>query len=1243
MKNISQLSQKYINNTLFTIPFLESEIWNRHNFNEDIEYQFSQTLDIWKTIKDIDKLNESQLENKIIIPILENILGFSIFNQISKKTEKDHFIPDFVLFKNDFEMQKEISKDDIGDVERLEILCETKQYNIKLSTGKTDRKKNPHLQLVTYMRELKSDYGFLTNGKYWRFYNLKDFTTAEEKFFEIDLEQILLDGDRESFKYFFHLFKNQEMKQICKLNLETKLQIENDLRRVVYGDDSIFEEIAREIWRNSNCNDFEEIHKNTIYFLFRLLFVSYIEDKFSTLLNQHLFYSENSVNRIFDKLEKISDRTSKTSFYGIKKLRELFHDLNMGECEIGIPLLNGGLFDKENTLLLEQKGIIRDSVLKSVLRKLLRYPKSLFKRDFKALSTTHLGNIYEGLLEYDIREENGILHFLNISTNRKDTASFYTPEEISTFMVEDSIDRQIEKGISPFDIRIIDNSCGSGHFLIQSLNYLTEKSLNIINEEKEHPQKKEIQKLIKNEKRKIIFNIRGFEEKPEISDLAVLKRIILKRSIYGVDLNYFSVELTKLSLWIDSFIFGTPLSYIEHHIKQGNSLIGSSKKELDKYMTAVGSGNLFSHDFRTEYDELKNIYKILDKLNDTTPKEIKKSEKIYSEEISPKLEKLNRALDFLTYKKFLTIEKNKNELNLISNENPDFEMEKLFSGEDTELLEKIETYKKRFLFFNFEIEFPEPFESDRNGFDVIVGNPPWDKTKFDDKDFFSQYGEKNYRKMKNSEKEKFRTKILSLPLENERYFRKKNLINDSNLYYKNYFPNSQGSGDGNLYRFFIERNLSFIAKSGNLTYVTPATIINEDGSIQLRKYLFENFKLNYFYGFENRQKLFKSVDSRFKFAIYGIEQGKTDIVKTRFMETDTSHLYKKTKTERNKDIDYSLEVVKKLSPDSLSFMEVRKKTDLRFLHKVYKNFKPLYFEYFDFRRELDMTNDKSIFQEKYKTGLVPLYEGKMIHQFDSKFGEPSYFLDLKEFDQRLESKEISRMISDLYSQIEEKKATKEKTVLNHLGFKDKSELKQFIKFDREFYRLGYRAIGRNTDERSFISSLIPKEIGIGNSIHVCYPKQYLLKNKKIVLNEIPIEKILFLQSVFNSIVVDFILRFFITANVNKTYIMRLPIPQPTEKELKENPKYKILIKNSLLLTLSHNKKDFEELQKEFSISDSEIPKDDFEREKLKIENDVIVANLYEVTKIEMENILESFKVLKKKNENYLKNLLNEFG
>ncbi|EKA7211423.1 class I SAM-dependent DNA methyltransferase, partial [Campylobacter jejuni] len=884
--------------------------------------------------------------------------------------------------------------------------------------------------------------------------------------------------------------------------------------------------------------------------------------------------------------------------------------------------------------------IFNDKDLKFILNQLLNFKdKNLsFKRDYKTLSVEHLGTIYEGLLSYffEIANEDiyyvsykekskeiecyfdnydfkilekskkvekytfykkGQIYLKNTSNSRKASASFYTPQSIANFLIQSALkDKLNNENILKF--KILDNACGSGHFLVGVLNAIT----HIVLSDFDHFTN--LKELYEEEKENILNYIKDFVQDYEVDESDILKRLLLKRIIYGVDLNPFSIELTKLSLWIDSFIFGTPLSFIEHHIKCGNALINSNLSDF-KDLIKQNSSNLFTNSITQEFEILQEVFEKLDNLKDTNEEQIKQSKQIYQNEITPKLNKLNLYLNYINTLHFV----NKEELQILKALSQD-DIQNLSQNEQAKAI--ISKYQKEFNFFNYELEFPEIIENQVfKGFDIIIGNPPWDKSEFSDNDFFPQY-KSDYRSLIASKKKEIQDNLLAKDYIKQNYEKQKAHIDAINVYYKNTFMSNSLTKDINLFRLFVEKNLSLLKQDGNLAYVLPSALMFEDGSLTLRKEILENKTLEYFYSFENRQAIFTDVDSRYKFALMLIKNTQanhTHKIKMMFYKTDMNSL-------KNKDeiLTLSLKDIKKLSPTHLALMELKDKQALEILRKCYNAFQNLSFDYIDFRQELNMTSDKDLFIEEFREGLLPLFEGKMIHQFDANFSQATYFLEKAKFDERLKSKELSRA----------KKATQKE--LNP----------KLIKYDREFFRLGYRAVASDTNERTLIASLLPKNCGFGHSMFANAPKQYIVKDDEICMDIVPYERILFVLALFNSLVVDFIIRNMVQINVSKTYLERIPLPQPSDEEIQNNEIYKTLAKNALLLQLYNDKNHhFDELKQEFSIKNEEIPKTKKAYDILRAKNDLLVKELYGLSDDEFSYMISTFKVLNEKQSEYI--------
>jgi hypothetical protein len=1228
------------------------------------------------------KRSEAQLEEKFIGPLLAQLGWIAVPQQVLTVQGKIAK-PDWCLVLQPAQEDALITHQ---DHQQITAICESKAWGKTLDTGKADRAQNPHHQLQDYLSTLRVRFGFLTNGRVWRVYDT-DKVTARKTYIQFDLEAICALGDgtekTEALALFAFFFGRDTyvppeepgrvtaIEQTIAESADFTLAVEENLKAVIYGyagEDSLFETMGRAIYRANPKASMAQVYENSVVLLFRLLFVVYFEDKNHELLARHPFYKRYSLDHIFRGLPAHADPRSKLHD-GVYALKQLFEMLDEGAEDIDIPLFNGGLFDPLRAPLLLRPKIFDNATLRNVLEKLLYKTErgtTLFdtRRDFKNMSVTHLGRIYEGLLEfrfekaleaavyleyesattrgkpveayfdaYDtalIRKEKGFkalrelsvkkgdVYLKSASNSRKTSASYYTPASLSQPLVKAAVDQALvhaaAQGKALMDLKLLDNACGSGHFLVEALNYLTDLALDRLDTDAD------LQQLVAQESAKIAEQLAFLNLDYVPEDAQILKRALLKRCIFGVDLNPFAVELARLSLWMDSFIFGTPLSFIEHHVQHGNALMGASVREFIAYNAVeVAQNDFFVENLSARFDELRTVMQELDAMRDTTAQEVEQSKTLWKTSIAPKLKLLGRALSFVCTRRALLAEGDKAGCEALS-KTPDL-VNELFdeSKTKTAALRQVESYANKYHFFHYEAAFPEAFAGERPGFDVIVGNPPWDKTKFADTDFFPQF-HSNYRSLKNSEKAAVQARLLESPHVAAAYQSASAYKDAANEYYKDkaVFPLNKGAGDGNLFRLFVERNLALLAPGGNLSYVLPSALMFEEGSMGLRKHIFAHCELRFFHSFENRKPVFQDVDSRFKFAMMQVvntpPSAATPPTDTAFYLLDPSDLQRP-----DTHVAYPLATVKALSPDQWALMELRDRTDLPILQKCYSAFPALSAHWLDFRRELHMTDDKDLFLEAAAPGLLPLYEGKMIWQYSHVFEQPQYWLDRAAFDQRLHSKELHRMAQDLgvpRAQVEKHAAG--------------------VRYDREFVRLGLREVAADTNERSLIFSLLPKDCGLGHTLFANAAKYYVADaDGGVRVQPVSALRMLFAMAWFNSLPTDWLARFMIQIHVSKTHLYRLPIPQPSDAEILANADYACLAKNALLLSLAASWSDFAELAPLFQVQRKDLPLTAKAKDLLRADNDRTVARLYGITAPELDHLLRSFKGMATKRPEYL--------
>lgn len=1285
------LPDHWLQNTLFDNSFLTKQ---RSTFTQDVAADVAwlkQRFDVAK----FTKMTEAQLEEGFIRDVLSRLDWHLVPQQIYFEQGKQ-YKPDWSLVLNAPDVRTII---DTASPDSVQVLCESKRFTQALDTGKASKADNPHFQLLDYLTALRVRFGILTNGRFWRLYDTSR-SSSSKCFLQIDLQGAMEAGDEEltqALQLFWHLF-SRDVFQPPAVGVSTvvqqladsehfTLQVEENLQAVIYGangEDSLFEIIGQAIAARNTKATMTEVYEHSLVLLFRLLFVVYFEDKNRSLLLSHPYYSRYSLSEIFRKLSIAKP----SQFDGYLALKQLFQMIDEGAEDVDIPLFNGGLFDPNKAPMLRVGKLFDNKTLLSVLEKLLyktQRGQTLFdvRRDYATISVTHLSRIYEGLLQFrfekaaeaiwyvELKESGkttmddgyydaydyadlqkkassanskltiksaesvakGQVYLKNSSNSRKTSASFYTPTSLSRPMVRSGIDHALEQakkeGRSLWDLKILDNACGSGHFLVEALCYLAELAL----EQLAHDP--HLQKQLAMEHAKIREQLDRLNLTHEPDDAQVLKRALLKRCIYGVDLNPFAVELARLSLWIDSFIFGTPLSFIEHHIQHGNALMGSRISEFKAF--SKSTAQLFQENFEPEFAELSSVVTELGELQDTTAHDIEESKRIYHQEIEPRLNRLSRALSLHTMLDVLNAESRAMKTDIgrsaasrAASIASQTDLKDVLFGDSPNkdqrlLLAQVKAAEAEYNFFHYEVAFPEVFASDEvehRGFDLIAGNPPWDKTKFTDAEFFSQF-KSNYRTLSDEKKQELQQNFLSKPhIRSERDAQRRGVL-IGNEYYKSRFPLNKGSGDGNLFRFFVEQNLGLLRKSAALCYVLPSALMFEEGSMVLRKHIFEHYQLKQFFAFENREQLFRDVDSRTKFAmmqIINLAPQVDAIADCAFYLSNPSEL---SDSARHIPYKISTHSVQRLSPEHMALMELRHTDDFTILDKCYTAFGPLNPDWIDFRRELDSSIDNEFYEKSNTQGSLPVYKGEMIWQFDADYAPAKGWISPAVYDERLQSKEMYRMAGDL-----------------GVPKADCSKFTKHVVFDRKFIRLAFRKIARDTDERTLVASLLPTEHAFEDSMYASIPKKYKpTHDGKVDHDVIPVQRLLFVLGLFNSLVMDWLIRNMVQINVNKTYVMRLPVPQPDEAELSSNPVYKEITHNALLLTLAQDWSSFTCLATQFGVKKTDLPATDKAKDLLRIRNDKLVCTLYGVTNAELQHMCGSFSGMAKKRPAYLAALL----
>ncbi len=434
----------------------------------------------------------------------------------------------------------------------------------------------------------------------------------------------------------------------------------------------------------------------------------------------------------------------------------------------------------------------------------------------------------------------GEVYLENYKQERKATGSYYTPDYIVKYIVQhtvgpllsereeklarvmeqigklrqkmqraqatdtirayrsqfDTLERQAKDTL--LDIKVLDPAMGSGHFLVEAVDYISDRVVEALNAYPDCPLLKEIERIRQDIVGGLEKNgIRIDQEK--LTDTNLIKRMVMKRCIYGVDLNPMAVELAKLSLWLDSFTLGAPLSFLDHHLKCGNSLIGAKVAEVREHLATTLFGSQFAGLLSAT-----QLMRDVGKLTDSTFAEVQESVSLY-ERANLALAPFKGMLDLWVSDYF----GNKGAQDFLAHSG---EVDKLFKDHhlldtrDQKLVQEAKKLSRQKHFFHWELEFPEVFydkaKKDNPGFDAVVGNPPYDVI---------------------SAKEQGRSI---------------DIVESEKKYFESIKDYTESIGEKlNYYRLFVNLSINSLKSGGMHGFIVPLALFGDKQARNLRKHL----------------------------------------------------------------------------------------------------------------------------------------------------------------------------------------------------------------------------------------------------------------------------------------------------------------------------------------------------------------------------------------------------------------------
>jgi hypothetical protein len=456
-------------------------------------------------------------------------------------------------------------------------------------------------------------------------------------------------------------------------------KVTRDLSRLVFRD--LYPQLVAALHRNDHAKPaqiearyLEDVRQSALVLLYRLLFVVYAEDRELLPDNQEPYKSYSLTTMRSEIADRIARRQpfSPTLATYWPKLRAVFKAIAEGDDTLGIPPYNGGLFARDSAPILDRVEL-PDAVLADLIFKLSHTEDENGKPryiNYRDLTVQQLGTIYERTLEYGLRydDENDTVLVDADDTARHESGSYYTPDNLVSLIIERAIGPFVEERLETFraeaaklaadkrpievrlallqgfdpalrilKLRICDPSMGSGHFLVNVVDWLADKALaaiaaaEMIVDWSEKPYRSPMLASIEQTRVDIIRQATVHKWPfvvEHLDDRHIVRRTILKRCIYGVDRNPMAVELAKVALWLHTFTVGAPLSFLDHHLRCGNSLFGFWMREAMDRLAGWGGQLLINEPMQRAMAQALAMAK-LESVNDIDIAEVVESKTLF--------------------------------------------------------------------------------------------------------------------------------------------------------------------------------------------------------------------------------------------------------------------------------------------------------------------------------------------------------------------------------------------------------------------------------------------------------------------------------------------------------------------------------------------------------------------------------------------------------------------------------------
>ena len=1218
--------------------------------------------------------NESQTEDDLIRPVLESLGWTASLRQQNLSAHGHKDIPDGLLFADSSVKERANSfSEEWKRYELGLVVVESKRWlrSLDRRLGQQGEKTAPSTQMLRYLRRVddlttgKLRWGILTNGAHWRLY-YSGAQSVSEQFFELNLAKILnISGHNKGsnelstekrqhwFKVFVLIFQRDAFLEdgVDKQTMHQRVidesrvyqeRVAANLSCLVF--EKVFPSLANAIAKAAPATPLPEVRDAALVLLYRLLFIFYAEDRNLLPVRDPRYdhYALRERVRLNVEFRKDSGVTfSKTVTEYWSAIDNLCRAIDSGDTSMGLPPYNGGLFDRDRTPLLTHIQL-GDAVIADVIDA-LSFEKTSRDRhyiNYRDLGVQQLGSIYERLLEQEIiRDGDTIVTKLNFFA-RKNSGSYYTPDDLVGLIIKETIEPLIEQRMNAFkdavdrlktesnnedslmqlrqydlaekilNLKICDPAMGSGHFLVNLVDYLADHVIAAMAEAEAlvdgtiSPLAERIDGI----RNTILANAEDSNwvvDLSQLDDRHIIRRMVLKRCVYGVDKNPLAVELAKVSLWLHTFTVGAPLSFLDHHLRCGDSLFGAwvlpVLKKIEK------RGNLFLDRPLNRAMQSVSSMKNIEGLTDAEIAEAHQSADEFT-----KVSKMTKPL-----KAFLSLYYAFEWMNLRSRGDrtvfqawldgmfgdpieialcvtvplADMANAKYF----TDLLETARRHITEQRFLHWQVEFPGVWSDWENGltggFDAVIGNPPWDRMKLQQLEWFAARRPKIAKARRAEDRKQMINNLMKSedPLAGEYARAQEQAVAGPRMARKGGDYPLLSGGDLNLYSLFVERAMMLVKQDGMVGLLVPSGIASDKTAAKFFKGVVTDGRLKVLYDFENRRTrynkspFFPDVTDGIKFCVFVASCSPTrNPAKFAFFLQDRSEIDEPERCFSMTASDFA-----RVNPNTGTAPTFRTQRDAKLTTAIYGRLPVLADRSkgekirawpVNYSTMFHMTNDSSLFRtrteleetegawpvgnNRYKSSSgewVPLYEGKMVQAFDHRAAS------------------IIVNPTNVYNPSQKKPATPEQH--NNPDWCPPPQywvLASNCKWSpQQGWVLGFKDICNTTSARTFIAALLPV-VGFGNTLPIMKSESTNRYEWVLTAN-------------FNATVFDYIARQKVQGmHVNLYIVEQLPVvPLECYKSMRFGPKTAEDIVREAVLELTYTAHDMAPFARDMGYIDKE--------------------------------------------------------